>query len=100
MLAACKEAVEYNKGMEALKGGEGIPSGVGAVSLTGTDWEAVEGRNKDLREVFRYVVLGSGTGLEPAVARARRSPVDCRSTPNTDCLLCRGDDKLFLLPSS
>ena len=54
VLEACKEAIEYNKSMEALKGREGIPSGVGAVSLTGTDWESAEGRNKDLREVFRY----------------------------------------------
>ena len=56
VLAACKEAVEYNKSMEALKESEGAPSGVGAVSLTGTAWEAVDGRSKDLREVFRYVV--------------------------------------------
>jgi hypothetical protein len=55
VLASCKEAIEYNTSMEALKGGEGIPSGVGAVSLTGTAWESAEGRNKDLREVFRYV---------------------------------------------
>lgn len=56
-ISACKEAIEYNRSMESLKGGEGIPAGVGAVSLTGTSWEAVEGRNKDLREVFRYVML-------------------------------------------
>ena len=84
VLAACKEAVEYNKGMEALKGGEGIPSGVGAVSLTGTDWEAVDGRNKDLREVFRYVVLGSVGRVSSPLSRARRSPVD-RQTPIVSC---------------
>ena len=54
-ISACKEAIEYNKSMEALKGGDGIPAGIGAVSLTGTSWESAEGRNKDLREVFRYV---------------------------------------------
>ena len=57
VLAACKEAIEYNKSMEALKGSEGVPSGVGAVSLAGTAWETVDGRSKDLREVFRCVVL-------------------------------------------
>lgn len=55
-ISACKEAIEYNKSMEALKGGDGIPAGIGAVSLTGTSWESAEGRNKDLREVFRYVM--------------------------------------------
>lgn len=54
-ISACKQAIEYNRSMEAFKGGDGIPSGIGAVSLTGTSWEAVDGRNKDLREVFRYV---------------------------------------------
>ncbi|KAI8112260.1 hypothetical protein M9434_003584 [Picochlorum sp. BPE23] len=52
-IAACKEAIEFNKNMESLKGAEEIPSGIGAVSLAGTPWEAQEGRSKDLREVFR-----------------------------------------------
>lgn len=56
-ISACKEAIEYNKSMEGIKGGEGIPAGIGAVSLTGTSWESVEGRNKDLRDVFRYVKI-------------------------------------------
>eukprot|EP00889_Picochlorum_renovo_P000843 jgi/Picre1/27873/NNA_000836.t1 len=42
-----------SKNMESLKGAEEIPSGIGAVSLAGTPWEAQEGRSKDLREVFR-----------------------------------------------
>jgi hypothetical protein len=56
-ISACKEAIEFNKSMEGIKGGEGIPAGIGAVSLTGTSWESVEGRNKDLRDVFRYVKI-------------------------------------------
>ena len=55
-LSACKEAIEFNKSMSTFKGAEGIPQGVGAVSLAGTSWESVEGRSKDIRELFRYVL--------------------------------------------
>lgn len=53
-LTACKEAIEFNKSMAALKGGEGIPAGIGAVSLAGTPWEQQDGRSRDVRELFRY----------------------------------------------
>ena len=57
-LTACKEAIEFNKAMAAFKDQEGIPSGIGAVSLAGTSWEEAEGRSKDLRELFRCVNIG------------------------------------------
>lgn len=52
-VAAVRAAVDFNRSLAALKGDEAMPIGVGAVSLAGTAWEAVEGRSKDLREVFR-----------------------------------------------
>jgi hypothetical protein len=55
VLTAVREAVDFNRALAALSGGEDIPAGVGAVTLYGTAWEAVEGRSKDMRDIFRCV---------------------------------------------
>ena len=92
MWVACKEAIEYNKSMEALKESEGVPSGVGAVSLTGTAWEAADGRSKDLREVFRYVIWIVYQFFVRPSAMCTDGSGWTRMTTTTSC---RGDDKLF-----
>ena len=53
VLDAVREAVEFNRAMGALKGDPEVPAAVGPTSLVGTQWESVDGRSKDLREVFR-----------------------------------------------
>ena len=39
--------------MAALAGDPQVVAGVGATSVLGGQWEQVEGRSKDLRELFR-----------------------------------------------
>lgn len=50
---AVREAVDFNRGLAALKGDPEVPAAVGPATLSGTAWESAEGRSKDLREVFR-----------------------------------------------
>lgn len=56
-IAAVREAVDFNRQLAAFKGDAEVPAGVGAVSLAGTTWEGAEGRSKDLRELFRSVLI-------------------------------------------
>ena len=64
LLGAVREAVDFNRSLAALKGDAEVPAGVGAASLAGTAWETVDGRSRDLREVFRYVYLVTTTWRE------------------------------------
>ncbi|KAL4522238.1 hypothetical protein Ndes2437B_g07974 [Nannochloris sp. 'desiccata'] len=52
-VSAIREAIDFNRSLAALKGEEDVPAGIGAATLAGTSWESVEGRSKDLREIFR-----------------------------------------------
>jgi len=52
-VTAVREAVDFNRAMDAFKGDAEVPRGVGAVSLAGTEWESAEGRTRDLRDLFR-----------------------------------------------
>jgi len=53
LLSAVRQAIDFNRNLAAVKGDAEVPQGVAAASLAGTSWEAAEGRQKDLREVFR-----------------------------------------------
>ena len=53
-MAAMTEAVAFNRGLAALAGDAEVAlPGLGPTSVLGGDWEKVEGRNKDVRELFR-----------------------------------------------
>lgn len=52
-LMAVREAIDYNRGLAALKGDENVPAGVGQASLAGTAWDSTDGRSKDVRDIFR-----------------------------------------------
>jgi hypothetical protein len=93
VLVACKEAIEYNKSMEALKESEGVPSGVGAVSLTGTAWEAVQTAGARTSARCSGTLFGSSTNV---FVRPSAMCTDGSGwTRMTTTTSCRGDDKLF-----
>ena len=54
LLSAVRAAIDFNRNLAAVKGDAEVPQGVAAASLAGTTWVAGDGRQKDLREVFRY----------------------------------------------
>lgn len=50
------EAVAFNRGLTALAADPEVAlPGLGPTSVLGGEWEKVEGRNKDERELFRCV---------------------------------------------
>lgn len=53
VISSVREAVDYNRALSALKGDESVPAGVGPASLSGSGWDSVEGRSKDIRDIFR-----------------------------------------------
>lgn len=52
-VAELKAAVEFNRGLAALANDPEVVAGVGPTSVLGGSWGEVEGRAKDLRELFR-----------------------------------------------
>lgn len=46
-------AIDFNRALKALAGNEEVIAGVGETSVLGGAWEAVEGRSKDTRELFK-----------------------------------------------
>lgn len=52
-LNAVRRAVEYNRALASFRSDDSVPSGVDTMSLQGTEWEAKEGRSKDLRDLFK-----------------------------------------------
>jgi hypothetical protein len=48
-----RSAIDYNRALAALKGDTELPPGLGAASVAGSEWEAVDGRSRDVRELFR-----------------------------------------------
>lgn len=65
-----RSAVDYNRALAALKGDTELPPGLGAASVAGSEWEAVEGRSRDVRELFRVYLeeaLVSSGQFSPAL---------------------------------
>lgn len=52
-VTAVKAAVALNKGLKALANDADVVSGVGPTSVAGSVWEAAEGRNRDIRDLFK-----------------------------------------------
>ncbi len=50
---AMTAAIAFNRALKALAGDEEVIAGVGETSVLGGAWEAAEGRNKDVRELFK-----------------------------------------------
>ncbi|PSC73353.1 chloroplastic isoform X2 [Micractinium conductrix] len=52
-LDAMSAAIAFNRGLKSLAGDEEVVAGVGETSVLGGAWAEVDGRNKDLRELFK-----------------------------------------------
>jgi hypothetical protein len=52
-VTAVKAAVDLNKGLKALANDADVVAGVGPTSVAGSVWESAEGRNRDLRDLFK-----------------------------------------------
>ena len=74
-------AIAFNRGLKSLAGDEEVVAGVGETSVLGGAWAEVDGRNKDLRELFKWVGgWGVGRSLRGCLCFIRLCP--CRRGAN------------------